>query len=446
MSHEVIEILDREKEHNETEVGNYFVANYPPFSYWDAETAKNVRGLLDRPQKAGVPLGVYFHVPFCRKRCHFCYFRVYTDKNADEIKRYLDAGIAEFEIYAKSPLIRGRKPKFVYFGGGTPSYLSVSQLKSLTDRMKALLPWDEAEEVAFEAEPGTLTEQKLAALREIGVTRLSLGVENFDAHILEINGRAHRTDEIYRAYNYARSIGFPQINIDLISGMVEETDENWRENVRKTIELLPDSVTIYQMEVPYNTGIYKEMKAEGKLTAPVANWHTKRGWVDYAFAEMEKAGYTVTSGYTAVRDPEKTKFVYRDALWSGADLIGLGVASFSHIAGTHFQNITEFTQYLEAIQRGELPVSRAMTTTEEERMIREFILQMKLGRVSVQYFREKFGVNVAERFSQQFDDLRTRKLIDSQGEWIVLTREALLKVDTLLHAFFLPQHRGPRYV
>ncbi|EDY17522.1 Coproporphyrinogen dehydrogenase [Chthoniobacter flavus Ellin428] len=382
----------------------------------------------------------------CRKRCHFCYFRVYTDKNADEIKRYLDAGIAELEIYAKSPLIRGRKPRFIYFGGGTPSYLSVAQLKSLTDRMKELLPWDEAEEVAFEAEPGTLNEAKLSAIREIGVTRLSLGVENFDSHILEINGRAHRTDEIYRAYNFARSIGFPQINIDLISGMVEETDENWRENVRKTVELLPDSVTIYQMEVPYNTGIYKEMKAEGKLTAPVANWHTKRGWVDYAFSELEKVGYTVTSGYTAVRDPQKTKFVYRDALWSGADLVGLGVASFSHIAGTHFQNITEFSQYLEAIQRGDLPISRAMTTTEEERMIREFILQMKLGRVNQQYFQEKFGVNVGERFREQFDDLRTRKLISDEGGWIVLTREALLKVDTLLHAFFLPQHRGPRYV
>ncbi len=445
MSHEVIEILDHEKAHDETEVGNYFVANYPPFSYWDAETAKTVRGLLDQPPKPGVPLGVYFHVPFCRKRCHFCYFRVYTDKNADDIKRYLDSGIAEFELYAKSPLMQGRKPKFVYFGGGTPSYLSVTQLQSLTDRMKALLPWDEAEEVTFEAEPGTLTEQKLAAIREIGVTRLSLGVENFDRHILEINGRAHRTEEIYRAYNYARSIGFPQINIDLISGMVEETDENWRENVRKTIELLPDSVTIYQMEVPYNTGIYKEMKAEGKLTAPVANWHTKRGWVDYAFRELEKSGYTVTSGYTAVRDPQKTKFVYRDALWSGADLIGLGVASFSHIAGTHFQNITEFTQYLEAIQRGELPISRAMTTTEEERMIREFILQMKLGRVSQQYFRDKFGVNVGERFRQQFDDLRMKNLIGEQGDWLVLTREALLKVDTLLHAFFLPQHKGARY-
>src|SRR5215210_4276603 len=388
MSSDIAEILDHEQEHDKTEAGNYFVATYPPFSFWDAETAGRVRDLLNRPATPEVPLGVYFHVPFCRKRCHFCYFRVYTDKNAEQIKEYLDAGIEELKLYAASPLIAGRKPNFVYFGGGTPSYLSVSQLQSLTGRMKELLPWDEVEEVTFECEPGTLTEQKLAALREIGVTRLSLGVENFDAHILEINGRAHRTNEIYRAYQYARSIGFPQINIDLIAGMVEETDENWRENVRKTIELQPDSVTIYQMEVPYNTGIFKQMKAEGKLTAPVADWHTKRGWVDYAFAEMEKAGWTVTSGYTAVRDPAKTKFVYRDQLWTGADLIGLGVASFSHIAGTHFQNLTEFTQYLEAIQRGDLPVSRAMTTTEEERMIRELILQLKLGRVSRSYFQE----------------------------------------------------------
>jgi len=445
MSSEIIEILDHEKAHDDTEVGNYFVANYPPFSYWDAETTKTVPALLDQPQKPGVPLGVYFHVPFCRKRCHFCYFRVYTDKNADDVKGYLDAGIRELEIYAKTPLIHGRKPKFVYFGGGTPSYLSVSQLQSLTDRMKALLPWDEVEEVTFEAEPGTLTEQKLSALREIGVTRLSLGVENFDAHILEINGRAHRTNEIYRAYNFARSVGFPQINIDLISGMVEETDENWRENVRKTIELSPDSVTIYQMEVPYNTGIYREMKAEGKLVAPVANWHTKRGWVDYAFAEMEKAGYTVTSGYTAVRDPSKTKFVYRDELWQGADLVALGVASFSHVAGTHFQNITEFSQYLEALEKGDLPISRAMTTTVEERMIREFILQMKLGRVNRRYFVEKFGVDVADRFHEQFQDLQAKNLLSLQQDWLVLTREALLRVDTLLHAFFLPQHRGARY-
>jgi oxygen-independent coproporphyrinogen-3 oxidase len=443
MSSEIADILDREAA--QTEAGNYFVANYPPFAYWGTDTAARVGELLHRAPVPGVPLGVYFHIPFCRKRCHFCYFRVYTDKNAEQIKGYLDAGIEELKVYAASPLIRGRKPQFVYFGGGTPSYLSVSQLESLTGRMKDLLPWDEAQEVTFECEPGTLTEQKLAALRGIGVTRLSLGVENFDSHILEINGRAHRTDEIHRAYQYARSIGFPQINIDLIAGMVEETDANWRENVRKLIELQPDSVTIYQMEVPYNTGIYKEMKAAGKLVAPVADWATKRAWVDLAFSELEKAGYTVTSGYTAVRDPDATRFVYRDQLWTGADLVGLGVASFSHLAGTHFQNLTEFTQYLEAIQRGELPVSRAMATTEEERMIRELILQLKLGRVSRSYFADKFGVKITDRFSQQWADLRLKGWLREEGDWLVLAREALLRVDPLLHAFFLPQHKGTRY-
>jgi oxygen-independent coproporphyrinogen-3 oxidase len=445
MSSEIAEILDHEKEHDKTEAGNYFVATYPPFSFWSAEKTAQVRALLDRPAPENVPLGIYFHVPFCRKRCHFCYFRVYTDKNAEQIREYLDAAIREFELYASAPLIRGRRPAFVYFGGGTPSYLSVAQLTSLTDRMKAILPWDAVEEVTFECEPGTLTEGKLAALRSIGVTRLSLGVENFDAHILEINGRAHRTHEIYRAYEYARSLGFPQINIDLIAGMVEETDNNWRANVRKTIEMLPDSVTIYQMEIPYNTGIYKQMKQEGKLVAPVADWRTKRLWVDYAFSQLEEAGYTVTSGYTAVRDPAKTKFVYRDQLWTGADLIGLGVASFSHIAGTHFQNITEFQEYLAAIERGDLPISRAMATTEEERMIRELILQMKLGRVSRSYFIRKFHVDLASRFSQEWDDLRRRGLLTIEGDWFILTREALLKVDTLLHAFFLPQHKHARY-
>jgi oxygen-independent coproporphyrinogen-3 oxidase len=432
---------------DETTAGNYFVANYPPFSFWqkDDEHKAKVLDILQRPAPPETPLGVYFHIPFCRKRCHFCYFRVYTDKNAEEIKAYLDLGMTELERYAQTPRIAGRKPKFVYFGGGTPSYLSVAQLKGLTDRMKELLPWDEVEEITFEAEPGTLNEAKLAAIREIGVTRLSLGVENFDKHILEVNGRAHREDEIYRAYKFARSVGFPQINIDLIAGMVEETDENWQRNIERTIELQPDSVTIYQMEVPYNTTIFQRMKEEGQLVAPVACWHTKRRWVNEAFSALEKVGYTVTSATTAVRDPAKTKFVYRDRLWTGADLIGLGVASFSHIGGVHFHNLPDFETYTAAVRRGEFPIGRALPTTPDERMIRELILQLKLGRVSQSYFREKFQVELADRFNQQFGELKRRGMLTEQGDWLVLDRDSLLKVDVILHAFFLPQHQNARY-
>jgi oxygen-independent coproporphyrinogen III oxidase len=429
----------------QTTVGNYFVSNYPPFSFWKTDAVPELIDALNRQPKQGTSLGLYVHIPFCRKRCHFCYFRVYTDKDAAAIRSYIDAAINEFTLYAGKPFIGGRKPGFIYFGGGTPSYLSVDQLKHLTGEMKRLLPWDEVEEVTFEAEPGTLTDHKLAAIREVGVTRLSLGVENFDDHILEINGRAHHSKEIARAYSYARQIGFPQINIDLIAGMVEETDTNWRENIRKTIEMSPDSVTIYEMEIPYNTTIYKQMKEEGKLVAPVADWDVKRRWVDYAWNELSKAGYTISSAYTAVKDPAKTKFLYRDRLWAGADLLGMGVASFGHIGGVHYQNQHDFDPYVASLQRGELPVYRALTPTHEERYIREFILQLKLGKVSRDYFTKKFGADPLQQFAAPIQTLKDWGFLSVDGDAILLNREAMLQVDRLLHEFFLPQHKNTRY-
>lgn len=429
----------------ETTVGNYFVSNYPPFSFWRADALDEVDAALNRPPAAGTPLGLYLHIPFCRKRCHFCYFRVYTDKDATAIKSYLDLAIRELELYAARPFIGGRKPQFVYFGGGTPSYLSESQLEYLAGRMQSILPWDAAEEVTFECEPGTLSDHKLKTIRELGVTRLSLGVENFSDHILEINGRAHRSREIRRAYDYARGLAFPQINIDLIAGMVEETEDNWWDCIRQTIELAPDSVTIYQMEVPYNTKIYQEMKAQGKLIAPVADWETKRGWVQYAFAELEKAGYHVASGYTAVRQPGRTRFVYRDSLWQGADLVGLGVASFSHVGGTHFQNQHDFEPYVAALREGRLPLKRALTPTPEERLIRELALQFKLGHISCSYFQHKFGVDLLTRFAEALARWRTWGVLRVEGDCLQLTREGLLQVDRLVQEFFLPQHRGTRY-
>lgn len=429
-----------------TRAGNYFISNYPPFSFWSDDQNDQVAEAYDQAPKEGTPLGLYHHIPFCRRRCHFCYFRVYTDKSADEIKHYLDSTVSELEMMARKPLIEGRKPQFIYFGGGTPSYLSAKQLGDLTDRMKALLPWDAAEEVAFECEPGTLNPGKLSAIKDLGVTRLSLGIENFDDHILAINGRAHRSKEVGRAYERAQAENFDQINIDLIAGMIEETEENWQRNIEKTIELAPDSVTIYQMEIPYNTTIYKEMKDTGKLVAPVADWQTKRRWVKEAFAALESAGYAIKSGYTAVKDPDKTKFIYRDSLWGGADLLGLGVASFSHAAGVHYQNLTEIDDYTTAIEAGEMPTKRSFRTTEEQRMIREFILQMKLGKVESAYFDDKFGVDVLSRWGRELDQLQQEELLQVESGKILLERDGLLCVDNILHDFFLPEHRTDRIV
>ena len=433
---------------DQTDVGSYFVATYPPFSVWSERAVETAaRPALAAAPDPSVPIGLYLHIPFCRKRCHFCYFRVYTDKNAQEVGQYLDVLAREWELYGSLAAVAGRPLNFVYFGGGTPSFLSTSQLEGLVERLTRVAPWNQAEEITFECEPGTLTESKLAAIRRMGVTRLSLGVENFDDRILDLNGRAHRSAEIGQAYRYARSIGFPQINIDLIAGMLGETEANWRRCVEKTLALEPDSVTVYQMELPFNTTISRDLlKGTHVFAETPANWSTKRRWVGEAFEALERAGYHVGSAYTAVKDPLRTRFVYRDRLWQGADMVGLGVASFGHINGVHMQNLDTWETYGDTIGRGVIPLHRAYRPTHEERLIRELVLQLKLGHVQPAYFEGKYGVDVLERFRGALESLRASGDIAEASDRIVsLTRQGLLRVDTLLPRFFLPEHAGIRY-
>ncbi len=432
-----------------TGLGNYFVANYPPFSAWKPAHLAEAHAALGRPPRPDTPLGLYLHIPFCRKRCKFCYFRVYTDKNARDVETYLDALVKEVDLYSRLPVVGGRPLKYVYFGGGTPSYLSAGQLRTLMTRLQEVLPWKGAEEVTFECEPGTLQQHKLETLKELGVTRLSLGVENFDYDILEYNGRAHHTEEIYRAYGWARDLKFDQVNIDLIAGMVGETWDNWKECVRKTIELAPESVTIYQMELPFNTVFSKELRLVGQdepPAAPVADWPTKRAWVNYAFDELGQAGYEVSSAYTLVRGGRgRSRFVYRDSLWHGADMFGTGVASFGHANGVHIQNVDTWEQYVSLLDQGRLPLGRALPVQPHQLLIREMILQLKTGRLEAGYFRRKFGVDILEEFRAAFDHLAGEGFLTQNGEGVALTRAGLLQVDRHLPEFFEPAYRGSRY-
>ncbi len=440
-----------------TEVGSVFVSNYPPFSFWQPDDLASFEKSLDTPwdrDALEVPLGLYLHIPFCRKRCKFCYFRVYTDKNSEQIQTYLDALAREVDLYAQRAAVTGRPLRFVYFGGGTPSYIAVKHLRTLVDRIQGSLPWDNTKEVTFECEPGTLTESKLEAIRGIGVTRLSLGVEHFDDDILEDNGRAHVSKEIYRCLPWIKAQGFDQLNVDLIAGMVGETWETWRLAVEKTIELDPDSVTIYQMELPFNTRYSQGILAGGE--SPVAEWSIKREWNDYAIETLGAAGYDVSSAYTMVkrrgdghsddqRSPDYGKFLYRDALWRGSDLLGTGVAAFGHLGGVHVQNVADWHGYLDPIADGRMPLGRAYATSDAERLTRELILQMKLGVVDTRPFAKKFGVDVLEQFHGALDTLRQQEMLEVDGPRIRLTRQGLLQVDRLLPSFYDDKHRNARY-
>lgn len=427
-----------------TEVGSYFISNYPPFSQWTREQLPEVEAALSQPP-AAVPLGLYLHIPFCRKRCKFCYFKVFTENKASDIETYVSALSREIELVSQLPVLGGRPFRFVYFGGGTPSFLSSRQLTSLVDRLRASIRWDHAEEVTFECEPGTLSESKIKTLRELGVTRLSLGVENFSDQILSENGRAHLSAEVFRAWDWIQDTGFPNVNIDLIAGMVGETWDNWKDNIQRLLTLGPDSVTIYQMELPFNT-VYSQDILGNKIQTPVADWDTKRAWVDYAFDVLLAAGYHVSSAYTVVRDPHKVNFSYRDNLWQGSDMLATGIASFGHISGVHYQNLPDWNAYVKPLlEEGRLPLGRALRPTDHQRLIRELILQIKRGYLDAGYFRRKFGAEILSEWADTWQQYTARGWLAVEGDRVQLTRQGLLRVDSLLPAFFEPEHRGVRY-
>jgi len=267
------------------------------------------------------------------------------------------------------------------------------------------------------------------------MTRISLGVENFDDAILEANGRAHLSAEIVRAWDWIKAADFPSTNVDLIAGMVGETEESWRHTVEKTIALEPDSVTIYQMELPANTVFVHDAKETG-APAAVADWPTKRGWVGWAFDRFTERGYAISSGYTLVRDPARVHFRYRDMLWEGSDLVALGVASFGHLSGLHYQNATHWDDYLSAVEQGRLPIHRGLRPTRRELLIRELVLGLKKGTLDTARLHRKFGIDPLAEWSETWRKLEAEGMLEGVAPRLVLSRRGLLMVDALLHRFF----------
>lgn len=427
---------------SEPEVGNYFVSAYPPFSCWKARETAAFRQALDRPPCRGVGLGLYVHIPFCAHRCRYCYYLSHEGRSS-EIEGYLAALAREFVRYRKAAAIADRPLGFVYFGGGTPSVLSVAQLRRLFGELQKTAPWDQVREATFECAPRSVTRTKLTALRDAGITRLSLGVQQLDDEVLRRNGRVHGVGDVLRAYERIRRVGFDTVNLDLIVGLVGETDETFGRSLDQVISLSPDSVTIYQLEIPPNTPLYREIRDIAPSEAP-APWAIKRARLDRAFARLEAGGYRMRSAYTAVRDPARG-FVYQDRQYDGADLLGLGVASFSYLSGVHQQNRASLAGYLEALDAGSLPLGRAYALNQAEQLVREFVLQLKLGQVESAPLREKFGVDIVHRFARLLARFRQAGWLETRRDGVFLTREGLLRVDRMLPEFYLPQHRGCRY-
>ena len=424
-------------------VGNYFVAAYPPFSCWQPEQLPALLGALNQPP-GPTPLGVYVHVPFCQKKCDYCYYVSLIDQPAQVIDRYLSRVVEELALYSERPAVDRRRLAFVYFGGGTPSMLTSAQIRKLASGLQGVLPWTCVPEVTSECAPRSVRREFLETLREVGVTRVSMGVQSFDDAILKLNGRVHLRADVLRAFAMIREARFDRVNLDLMCGLPGETEASWRSSIQEVIELGPESVTIYQTEIPHNTQLYRDLKEHWALTMP-ASWEVKRARLEYAFDALDRAGYSIVSAYNAVRDPAKHEFHYQKHLWSGGDMLGLGVASFGYMGGVHYQNQVTLENYEERLDEGSFPAWRAFALSERDRLVREFILQLKFGHVSAIDFENNFGVNIADVFRVPLRELSAERLLTFTASGVQLTGEGLLKVDRLLPRFYDRQFCGLRY-
>jgi oxygen-independent coproporphyrinogen-3 oxidase len=427
--------------------GNYFVATYPPFSRWTADAVADYKAMLDRPIAADpVPrLGLYVHIPFCVDRCRFCYYLSYERDERGSLDRYVDSLIAEFGSYARRAAIVDRSLDFVYFGGGTPSLLARSSLERLLEGLQRIRPWSDTREVTFECAPKSVTPAKMEMLRCAGITRLSLGVQQLDDEVLVRNGRVHLTRDVEAAYAAVRKAGFPVVNLDLMVGLVGETRETMLRSLERVIDLGPDSVTLYQMEIPLNTPLYRDIESGDEDRGSLADWAEKRRRLTLAFEHLSAAGYQRISAYTMVRDPSRHDFVYQREQYHGADLIGIGASSFGYIQGFHHQNQTALGPYSEIALSGELPVFRAHRLDPEERLVREFVLQLKLGGLRRADFLDKFGVDPVERFGETLEPMIDKGWIVCDAQELRLTREGLPRVDHLIPLFYQSRYRGARY-
>ena len=427
-------------------VGNYFVAAYPPFSRWEPEQVGSAESALDAAAPES-PVGIYVHIPFCERKCDYCYYMSREGAKAAEVDAYLASAVAELQLLSERPAMAGREATYVYVGGGTPSTLRPQQINFLLSGLRSAVPWQDDIEVTFEVAPKTARPDRLKALRENGVTRVSMGVQSFDDDLLRLNGRIHLAEDVERAYGLLRDHDFGWVNLDLMVGMVGETDASWEHSVERIMELAPDSVTIYQTEVPRNTQLYRDWK-DGKLPGDLIPWDVKRERLNNAFSKLEAAGHVVASAYAAVRDPSRHLFRYQQHLWRGGDMLGLGASSFSYFGGVHYQNDARADGYARTIAEGRLPIYRAAALSREERIVREFVLQLKWGRVDGAAFRRRFDVDLWHTFAKPLQALAADGLVadrDATDADVVLTRTGLLRVDELIPQFYLREHLDARY-
>ena len=376
-------------------------------------------------------LSIYIHFPFCVKRCNYCDFNTYAGKE-NLISDYTRAMIREIQIVANR--LNGKYPVHtLYFGGGTPSLMQGTEMQKIIAEIKNSFDLAPNLEITLEANPGTVDRFKLAQFREIGINRLSFGVQSFQAEELKILGRVHTAEEAEKAFTDARHCGFENINLDLIYGLPAQTLEKWKATLQKAINLKPAHLSLYSLLVEPGTLLETQIRC-GKLLEPDVDLAAEMyEWAMDNLPQENFQQYEISNWCRVDKNGSHWVSLHNLQYWKNQPYLGIGAGAHGFILGTRTENVKEIETYINKIninkpsRKGVSPANKSVTDiTLWEEIQETMMLGLRLTQQGIGdgEFKIRFGNNMESLFTKEIDSLLHQELL----EWGILEGDRILRL------------------
>ena len=374
-------------------------------------------------------VGLYVHIPFCKKKCEYCDFKSYADKE-ELIEEYVKWLKYELEEVGKGNRLDYENHldnlaivKTIYIGGGTPSLIDSKYISEILEVIKKNYTFAENTEITIEVNPGTVNKEKLEQYKKSGINRLSIGLQSTHDRLLKKIGRIHNYDDFLNTFKIARNVGFENINIDLMLGLPEQSIEDLEQSVEEVIKLNPEHISVYSLIVEEETPFYKKLEAN-ELNLPEDELERKMYWA--VKEKLEKSGYI----HYEISNFAKKCFESKHNLscWNQEEYIGFGTSAHSYTNNVRYSNIDNIEEYINNFKTDNETENFVFHEKQnKESKMKEFMMLglRKIEGISIKDFKSRFALNPIFAYRKELEKLVDEELIEIDGDNIRLTNKGL---------------------
>ncbi|MBU8893653.1 MAG: radical SAM family heme chaperone HemW [Bacteroidales bacterium] len=370
--------------------------------------------------------GIYLHIPFCKSKCAYCDF--YSIANNTHIDEFINAICKEIKL--QTEFLDNEKVQTIYFGGGTPSMLSRNQIERILDEINKHFIVDAHNEITLEANPDDLSKEYLKSLKELGVNRLSVGIQSFDDKDLQLMKRKHSVSQAVRAINNAQDAGFENISVDLIYGLPDLKIENWEKNINEALDLNIQHISAYHLTIEPNT-LFHKLSKNKKLNLPTENKSLEQ--FKRLVEKIEKNGFLQYEISNFAKDGSIS--LHNSNYWMGVKYLGLGPSAHSYNLTSRQWNISNLRAYLDSISNGKVPFKIEKLTENEK--YNDFVITSlrTMWGVNTEKLKKDFGDKYEKDFLTKTKNLIEKKLLINSGNQFKLTQKGVFISDNIIQEF-----------